>query len=307
MSDPLITVVKLNGVLTAPQGRAPAAARRGTLSLDRVEKWLNRAFLKELQPAACAISINSPGGSPVQSELIHDMICRLKRQTSIPVFTFAEDVAASGGYWLLCSGDEMYGCSTSLVGSIGVVSSSFGVLSAAEKLGIERRVWTAGKAKVPMDPFLPVTEEQENRLKDIMASMHGSFQRVVRDARGVKMSGDRDTQEEIFSGRAWTGEQAVGLGLLDGIGTLRGVMREKFGEKARFLLCSESPQPGFRDVFGLQYGGGGGGGILPSMFATNNTSTDSGTDSSALLLRAAVEGVLDDVEQRAIWDRYKLS
>ena len=171
MNDPLVTVVKMNGVLQASAGgRSPRA--RGTLNLDRVEKWLQRAFLKDLRPAACAISINSPGGSPVQSELIHDMICRLKQQTGIPVFTFAEDVAASGGYWLMCAGDESYACGTSLVGSIGVVSSTFGVQQTAERFGIERRVYTAGHAKVPLDPFLPVTDEQKQRLMDIMLDMH---------------------------------------------------------------------------------------------------------------------------------------
>lgn len=170
MKDPLVTVVKMNGILQAASGRSPQARR--SLNLDRVEKWLHRAFLKELRPVACAISINSPGGSPVQSELIHDMICRLKQQTGIPVFTFAEDVAASGGYWLMCAGDESYACGTSLVGSIGVVSSNFGVQGVAERLGVERRIYTSGHAKVPLDPFLPVTEEQKERLMDIMTDMH---------------------------------------------------------------------------------------------------------------------------------------
>jgi len=142
MDSPLVTVVKMSGVLQAG-GRGPQARR--LLNIDRVERWLQRAFYKPLGPAACAISINSPGGSPVQSELIHDMIQRLRKQTGVPVYTFAEDVAASGGYWLMCAGDEAYACQTSLVGSIGVVSATFGAVNAAERLGIQRRIWTAGE------------------------------------------------------------------------------------------------------------------------------------------------------------------
>lgn len=336
MSDPLITVVKMSGILQSPAGRPPAAARR-SLNLERVEKWLHRAFLKELRPAACAISINSPGGSPVQTELIYDMISRLKQQTGIPVFTFAEDVAASGGYWLMCAGDESYACSTSLVGSIGVISSSFGAVGAAEKLGIERRVIASGQSKASIDPFLPVSPEQKEQMMSLMTDVHQSFINHVKTARGnrlllsnnksktstsntennISIDGDTsgngatgashvleaDDTNDLFSGRVWTGQQAVKLGLIDGVGTLRGVMREKFGDRARFLICSESPQPGIRDFLG---------------FGTNESSTKldilsrmsvGGSNVGGIdidLARVAVSAALDEAEERAVWDRWRI-
>ncbi len=346
MSDPLITVVKMNGILQSPSGRAPAASRR-TLNLDRVEKWLQRAFLKELRPAACAISINSPGGSPVQSELIFDMISRLKKQTGIPVYTFAEDVAASGGYWLMCAGDESYGCATSLVGSIGVISSSFGAVQAAEKLGIERRILAAGHSKASIDPFLPVSEEQRQQMMSLMTDVHNTFKNHVKTARGDRLvysnnqknnkstttegngngsgSGASEDSDEIFSGRVWTGNEAVKLGLLDGVGTLRGVMREKFGDRARFLICSEAPQAGLRDFLGFgaessrldflnrvgynssemydsSSDGSNAGNVLSSARVESLLASGVGYEAARLAVRAS----LDEVEERSVWDRWKI-
>lgn len=182
-SEPLITVVKLTGILQPPSVRGPQARR--LLNLDRVQKWLNAAFNRVLTPAACVVTVNSPGGAPVQvcrptldnaststsapshlpdlpvqAELICSQIRTLSRTTGIPVYTFAEDVAASGGYWLLCAGDKVHACSTSIVGSIGVISAQFGAVEAAQRLGVERRVFTAGTAKLQPDPFLPVTPDQ---------------------------------------------------------------------------------------------------------------------------------------------------
>ncbi|KAL4533096.1 hypothetical protein Ndes2526A_g08547 [Nannochloris sp. 'desiccata'] len=348
MSDPLITVVKLSGILQSPSGRSPSAARR-TLNLDRVEKWLQRAFLKELRPAACAISINSPGGSPVQTELIYDMISRLKQQTGIPVYTFAEDVAASGGYWLMCAGDESYGCATSLVGSIGVISASFGAVGAADKLGIERRIITAGQSKASIDPFLPVSSEQREQMMSLMTDVHQSFKNHVKMSRSDRLaylnknknkSGDENSsssssrggggggedinEDELFSGRVWTGHQAVKLGLLDGVGTLRGVMREKFGDKARFLICSESPQPGIRDFLGFGASGNkhdflnlihrssSSDSINIESTASSSGSTSGGMESLLSsgvgyeAARMAVGAALDEAEERAVWDRWKL-
>jgi len=309
MSDPLITVVKLSGILQSPSGRPPAAARR-TLNLDRVEKWLQRAFLKQLRPAACAISINSPGGSPVQSELIYDMIARLKRETGIPVYTFAEDVAASGGYWLMCAGDESYGCATSLVGSIGVISSSFGAVGAAEKLGIERRIIAAGHSKASIDPFLPVSSEQREQMMDLMTDVHQSFKNHVKTARNDRLVLNKHknktgndgsesagiNEDELFSGKVWTGNQAVELGLLDGVGTLQGVMREKFGDKVRFLMCSQTPQPGIRDFLGF------GATSNSSVGLESLLSSNVGYEAA----RVAVGAALDEAEERAVWDRWRV-
>jgi ClpP class serine protease len=334
MSDPLITVVKLSGILASPAGRSPSAARR-TLNLDRVEKWLQRAFLKELRPAACAISINSPGGSPVQTELIFDMIARLKKQTGIPVYTFAEDVAASGGYWLMCAGDEAYGCATSLVGSIGVISASFGAVEATKKLGIERRIITAGHSKASIDPFLPVSEDQRDQMMSLMTDVHQSFKNHVKMARGNRLvgaaviqsgaapliQGDKNLNDDddIFSGRVFTGHQAVKVGLLDGVGTLRGVMREKFGDKSRFLMCSEAPQARLRDYLGF--------GAQSKLDFLNTMDTGSDRDSSTSssiagvgggvesllsselgyeMARVAVGAAMDEVQERAVWDRWNL-
>lgn len=343
MSDPLITVVKLSGILQSPAGRPPAAAR-STLNLDRVEKWLQRAFLKELRPAACAISINSPGGSPVQSELIYDMISRLKQETGIPVFTFAEDVAASGGYWLMCAGDESYGCATSLVGSIGVISASFGAVGAAEKLGIERRIITAGHSKASIDPFLPVSAEQREQMMSLMTDVHQSFKNHVKMSRSdrlvlnknkIKIGNDGEGgihEDDVFSGRVWTGNQAVKLGLLDGVGTLRGVMKEKFGDKARFLICSESPRPSFRDFLGFgarssvnkidflsriytnnSNSSSNSGDYNNTMFDNVTRSSSGGVESllsssvgSYETARMTVGAAFDEAEERAVWDRWKL-
>lgn len=156
----VVQVIRLSGVLATPVGGMPGGQARRMLYLDRVEKWISKAFFKPLRPDACAIIVNSPGGSPVQSELIHEAIRTAAKDSGVPVFTFAEDVAASGGYWLMCAGDESFACSTSLVGSIGVVSATFGAVEAAKKLGIERRVYASGEDKVPLDPFLPVSSEQ---------------------------------------------------------------------------------------------------------------------------------------------------
>lgn len=245
-SDQLVTVVKLNGILQSSIGRSPSAKR--LINVERVEKWLRRAFLPTLRPAAVAIQINSPGGSPTQAELVHDLIRSYSKKTGIKVYTFAEDIAASGGYWLLCSGDQMYACNTSLVGSIGVISATLGAVEAAHKLGFERRVYTSGREKLSLDPLLPVKPEQEEVLKDIMEDLHDSFKELVKQSRGQKLS----TSDNVFSGRVWTGRQAVQLGLVDGLGSYEQVMRGEFGDTVKFLLCSEATSPGFRDLIGLK-------------------------------------------------------
>lgn len=299
---PLVTVIKLSGILQAGLTRGPAARR--FINLDRIEKHLQRAFHKPIGPAACAISINSPGGSPVQSELIYNTITKLSRETNIPVFTFAEDVAASGGYFLLCAGKESYACSTSLVGSIGVVSASFGVTSAAQRLGVERRVYTAGKAKMQIDPFSDVTDEQRARLMDIMVDVHESFKTIVKKSRGDRLQGSED---ELFSGRAWTGNQALSLGLIDGVGSLKDIMKEKFGDRTRFLLCSESPQPGLRDILGF----GSGSSLLDGVLSKHDVGTPSGNHSSQMLEdvgyslgHGVFDASIDGVEEREVWANY---
>jgi hypothetical protein len=240
------------------------------------------------------------------------MVRRLSKESGVPVYAFAEDVAASGGYWLMCSADKLYACQTSLVGSIGVVSASFGAVGAARRLGLERRVFTAGEQKVSLDPFLPVEPAQEARLRDLMGDLHSSFQQVVREARGERLAGA--DERELFSGRAWTGRQAAALGLVDGVGTLRSVMHGEFGDRARFLLCSDPVQPGFRDFLGLgararhagDLGGGapgGLGGLWPGGLAA--AGEEGGLVAAGYeVTRGAVEAALDEVEERALWARH---
>lgn len=252
MNDPVVNVLKLNGVITPPS-RSPGQGRRG-INADSLEKYLQNAFSKTLNPSAVAISINSPGGSPGQSEAIYLRIRELSKESGIPVYTFAEDVAASGGYWILCAGDKIFAqYKTSIVGSIGVISSSFGVSRLASSWGIERRVWTAGKAKLSaMDPFLDYTEDQEKRLKSILEDMHTNFIEAVKESRGDALIDDED---ELFSGKIWTGSQAAKVGIVDGTGTLSSTMKDMFGENVK-LRAMNRPGSEFslRDLLSPAFG-----------------------------------------------------
>lgn len=187
---------------------------------------------------AVAICINSPGGSPVQSELIAKRIRILARDKNLPVITFIEDCAASGGYWLACAGDEIYTSSSSIVGSIGVISSSFGYDEAFEKIGIKRRVYTAGENKALLDPFLPESPEGVAAIKALQKDVHASFIDYVKERRGSKLV---DTEEnKTFTGMIWSGRSALPLGLVDGIGTLYDVLKEKYGENVKLTFIKNS-------------------------------------------------------------------
>ena len=175
-----------------------------------------------------AISINSPGGSPVQSHLIHDYIRQLAKKNEKKVIVFAEDVAASGGYLIACAGDEIYANSSSIVGSIGVISASFGFQDAIKKIGIQRRVYTAGKNKSTLDPFKEEKREDIERIKKLQLELHSDFIEVVKKSRGSKL---KDTEKNnTFTGEFWSGTTSMKLGLIDGIGNAEQILREKFGE-----------------------------------------------------------------------------
>jgi signal peptide peptidase SppA len=176
-----------------------------------------------------AISINSPGGSPVQSHLIYSYIRQLADKKKIKVLIFAEDVAASGGYLISCAGDEIYANSSSIIGSIGVISASFGFKELIKKMGIERRIYTAGKNKSTLDPFVDEKEEDIKRLKDIQLELHADFIKVVETSRGKKLKDPE--KNNIFTGEFWTGASALKLGLIDGIGNVDQILKEKFGEE----------------------------------------------------------------------------
>ncbi len=175
-----------------------------------------------------AISINSPGGSPVQSHLIHDYIRQLAKKNEKKVIVFAEDVAASGGYLIACAGDEIYANSSSIVGSIGVISASFGFQEAIKKIGIQRRVYTAGKNKSTLDPFKEEKVEDIERIKKLQLELHSDFIEVVKKSRGSKLKDPE--KNNTFTGEFWSGSTSMKLGLIDGIGNAEQILREKFGE-----------------------------------------------------------------------------
>lgn len=220
-SDPTVAVLRLSGVI--------ASGTRGTLSDQALAPLLQRAFTRG-KPDAVVLQINSPGGSPVQSSLIGSRIRRLAEEKEVPVYAFVEDVAASGGYWLASAADKIWADESSVVGSIGVISASFGAHEFLVKQGFERRVYTAGKSKSMLDPFRPEKEEDVERLKVILEDLHKNFIGHVKARREGKL----DTGTDLFTGEVWLAGKALELGLIDGIGHVVPKMKEIFGDKVRF-------------------------------------------------------------------------
>lgn len=223
---PVVAVLRLSGVI------GQVGPLRAGLSLARLAPAIERAFSLP-RVKAVALAINSPGGSPVQSSLIARRIRQLAAEKNVPVVAFAEDVAASGGYWLACAADEIYADASSIVGSIGVIAATFGFAELIEKAGVKRRIYTAGEHKSMLDPFQPEKPEDVARLKAIQADIHAGFQAWVRERRGDRLRG---AAEELFSGEFWTGRRALELGLVDGIDDLRSAMRRRFGDDVRLKL-----------------------------------------------------------------------
>jgi signal peptide peptidase SppA len=217
----VVSLVRLHGVITPTTGPVP----RSVINSVSIEKVLERAFAPE-RLAAVALLVNSPGGSPTQSALVADRIRGLAAEHDVPVLAFCEDVAASGGYWLACAADEIYAHATSIVGSIGVISQSFGLEGLLQRIGVERRLYTAGDAKSRLDPFLPEKPEDVEWLRGLQDQLHEMFRDWVVARRGDRLSSD----VELFNGEVWTGARAVELGLVDGLGTARGVLTERFPE-----------------------------------------------------------------------------
>ena len=224
---PVVPVVRLGGVIAA----SGSGMRRG-ISLETVEPQLKKAFSIR-RAKAVALIINSPGGSPVQSSLIGRRIRDLAKRADVPVLAFCEDVAASGGYWLAASADEIFADPASIIGSIGVVSAGFGFDKAIKKIGIDRRVHTAGESKMILDPFQPEQTEEVVRLKALQAEIHAQFIAHIENRRGAKLKGDRS---ELFSGAFWTGETAVKLGLVDAIGEIRQTINSRFGDDTELMM-----------------------------------------------------------------------
>ncbi len=219
---PWVNVIRLNGAIMT---------RSGSLNDQSLAPVIERAFRKG-KPDAIALSINSPGGSPVQSSLIAARITRLAKEKELPVYAFVEDVAASGGYWLACAAEKIYVDHSSIVGSIGVISASFGLDQFIARHGIERRVYTSGKSKSQLDPFRPENPDDIARLKGLQEDIHRAFIAHVQSARGERLS----TEVELFDGSFWTGETGVNLGLADGIGHLVPVMQDIYGDKVRLSV-----------------------------------------------------------------------
>ena len=216
----IVAHIKLNGVI------GNAGKFKQGIDFAGQQEIIEKAFsLKKAK--VVAITVNSPGGSPVQSHLIYKFIRSQAKKNKKKVIVFAEDVAASGGYLIACAGDEIYANSSSIIGSIGVIYSSFGFTELIKKIGVERRVHTAGKNKSTLDPFLDEKTDDIERLKTIQLDLHKDFIKVVEDSRGSKLN---KSEIELFSGEFWSGSKAKELGLIDNVGNADEVLKEKFGE-----------------------------------------------------------------------------
>lgn len=219
-SDPTVNVIRLQGAIT-----------NSTQGLDDVSlaPVIQKAFTKG-KPVAVALQINCPGGSPVQSSLIAARIRRLSEEKEVPVIAFVEDVAASGGYWLACSADEIFADQGSMLGSIGVISAGFGFPELMEKHGVERRVHTAGKSKSMLDPFREEKPEDVTRLKGWLEDLHEIFIGYIKSRRSAKLADNPD----LFTGEVWIGQKAVDQGLADGLAHLVPEMKKRYGDKVKF-------------------------------------------------------------------------
>src|SRR6266705_1686679 len=217
----VVPVVRLSGLIGAVTPLRPG------MSLAGVARTLERAFSMK-NAKAVALVINSPGGSPVQSRQIYLRIRQLAAEKKLPVLVFVEDVAASGGYMIACAGDEIFCDPSSILGSIGVVGGGFGFQDLIKRIGVERRLYTAGEHKAMLDPFLPEDPDDVRRLKALQREIHAIFIALVKGSRGARLKGADDL---LFTGEYWAGETSVSLGLVDGIGDLRSTLRARFGEK----------------------------------------------------------------------------
>ncbi len=267
-----IPVIRLHGTIAT--GGSQFQPR---LSLASAAGLIEKAFAFKDAPAV-AISINSPGGSPVQSRLIHRRIRDLAKEKNKQVLVFVEDVAASGGYMIAAAGDEIVADPSSLVGSIGVISASFGFVDLMKKVGVERRVYTAGSNKSVLDPFKPEKKDDVARLKALQLDIHRTFIDLVKERRGPRLKDDPD----LFTGLFWTGSGALELGLVDALGDMRSFLKARYGAKTQLKLIT---QP--RGLFGR--------------LSPFNVRGD-----GARIAAAAVEGGLDALAEREMWARYGL-
>ena len=268
----VVPVVRLSGVIGAVTPLRPG------MSLAGVARMLERAFTVK-NAKAVALVINSPGGSPVQSRQIYLRIRQLAEEKKLPVLVFVEDVAASGGYMIACAGDEIFCDPSSILGSIGVVGGSFGFQELIKKIGVERRLYTAGAHKAMLDPFLPENPDDVSRLKALQREIHDIFIALVKGSRGARLKG---ADELLFTGEYWAGETSVSLGLADAIGDLRSTLRARYGEKVQTPLIAPSS------------------GMLSGLLGRRSPGAISAWENTANL----PEEVISALESRAIWAKF---
>ena len=267
-SGNVVPVVRLSGVIGAVTPLRPG------MTLASVAKILDRAFSMR-NAKAVALVINSPGGSPVQSRQIFLRIRQLAAEKKLPVLVFVEDVAASGGYMIACAGDEIFCDPSSILGSIGVVGGTFGFSELIKKIGVERRLYTAGEHKASLDPFLPEDPEDVARLKSLQKEIHAIFIALVKQGRTGRLKGD---ESKLFSGEYWAGETSVAMGLADGIGDLRSVLKARFGDKVSMPVIAQPT------------------GLLSGLLGRKSA--------GATGLSGLPEELVSALETRAIWARY---
>jgi signal peptide peptidase SppA len=269
----VVPVVRLSGVIGAVTPLRPG------MSLSGVAKTLERAFSTK-HAKAVALVINSPGGSPVQSRQIYLRIRQLAEEKQLPVLVFVEDVAASGGYMIACAGDEIFCDPSSILGSIGVVGGSFGLQDLIKKIGVERRLYTAGEHKAMLDPFLPENPDDVARVKALQREIHAIFIALVKQSRGARLKGSDDV---LFSGEYWAGETSIMLGLGDAIGDLRTVLRARYGDKVHTPVIAPSA------------------GLLAGLLGRKSVA---GTVAAPDGLAGLPDQLISALETRAIWARY---
>jgi signal peptide peptidase SppA len=270
----VVPVVRLSGLIGAVTPLRPG------MSLAGVARTLERAFSMR-NAKAVALVINSPGGSPVQSRQIYLRIRRLATEKKLPVLVFVEDVAASGGYMIACAGDEIFCDPSSIMGSIGVVGGSFGFQELIKRIGVERRLYTAGEHKGMLDPFLPENPDDVARLKAIQREIHALFIALVKQSRGARLKGSDDV---LFTGEYWAGETSVSLGLADAVGDLRATLRSRYGDKVVTPVIAPST------------------GLLSGLLGRK--SAGAGTLASLDGFAGFPDDLISALESRAIWAKF---
>lgn len=276
--SPVVAVVRLSGVIAA------SSRIHSGLNLATLAPHIEAAF-RQRRLQAVALAVNSPGGSPAQTNLIFRRIRALASENDIPVTAFTEDIAASGGYWLACAADEIFADESSIIGSIGVVASSFGFVEMMERLGVERRLHTQGDKKTLLDPFSPEKPADVRRLTALQKDIFEAFKGVVRERRGDRLT---LLDRQAFSGDIWTGRKALEHGLVDGIGDLRSVMRERYGENVRFRILGKEP------------------GLLSRLLRRRFGGTGVAEPATSITPGNWADQLISAVESRTLWSRFGL-